>query len=91
MNIAKFLRKAAKNWDGGYAMAGMLGHGDAFVLEILLVFDPLSFMKMMKLLWLLQNDLLFKRFLMCLLRNQRINPGSAIIIKKSGETSFKRS
>ena len=26
-------RKAAKNWDGGYTMAGLLGHGDAFVLR----------------------------------------------------------
>ncbi len=33
LNVVKILRKAAKNWDGGYAMAGMLGHGDAFVLR----------------------------------------------------------
>ena len=29
----KNIKKAAKNWDGGYAMAGLLGHGDAFVLR----------------------------------------------------------
>ena len=33
LNVAKILKKAAKNWDGGYAMAGLLGHGDAFVLR----------------------------------------------------------
>ena len=33
LNLTKMLRKAAKNWDGGYAMAGMIGHGDAFVLR----------------------------------------------------------
>lgn len=33
LKVAKILRKAAKNWDGGYAMAGLLGHGDAFVLR----------------------------------------------------------
>lgn len=33
LNLAKILRKSAKNWDGGYAMAGMLGHGDAFVMR----------------------------------------------------------
>lgn len=27
------LRKASKDWDGGFAMAGLLGHGDAFVLR----------------------------------------------------------
>ena len=31
IDVAKILRRASKNWDGGYAMAGMLGHGDAFV------------------------------------------------------------
>ena len=33
MKISKILRKAAKNWDGGYAIAGLLGHGDSFVMR----------------------------------------------------------
>ncbi len=33
LNLAKILRKSAANWDGGYAMAGLLGHGDSFVLR----------------------------------------------------------
>ena len=33
LNIQKILNKAAKDWDGGYALAGMLGHGDAFVMR----------------------------------------------------------
>lgn len=33
LKIPKILRKSASNWDGGYAMAGLLGHGDAFVLR----------------------------------------------------------
>ena len=33
LNVGKVLRKASKKWDGGYAMAGMFGHGDAFVLR----------------------------------------------------------
>ena len=33
LDVAKILKKAAKNWDGGYAMAGLIGHGDAFVLR----------------------------------------------------------
>lgn len=33
LNVAKILRKSASNWDGGYAMAGLLGHGDSFVLR----------------------------------------------------------
>ena len=33
LNITKILQRASKNWDGGYAMAGLIGHGDAFVLR----------------------------------------------------------
>ena len=33
LKVAKILRRAAKNWDGGYAMAGLIGHGDSFVLR----------------------------------------------------------
>jgi len=33
LNVQRILSRASKNWDGGYAMAGMIGHGDAFVLR----------------------------------------------------------
>jgi amidophosphoribosyltransferase len=33
INLQRILERSAKNWDGGYAMAGLLGHGDAFVLR----------------------------------------------------------
>ncbi|HEX2919823.1 MAG TPA: amidophosphoribosyltransferase [Bacteroidales bacterium] len=33
LDLASVLRKASRNWDGGYAMAGMVGHGDAFVIR----------------------------------------------------------
>ncbi|MGC9341403.1 MAG: amidophosphoribosyltransferase [Bacteroidales bacterium] len=33
MDIAGVLRDAAKRWDGGFVIAGMIGHGDSFVLR----------------------------------------------------------
>jgi len=33
MDIGNVLRKAAKNWDGGYAIAGLVGNGDSFVIR----------------------------------------------------------
>ena len=33
LNIGRILKRASKNFDGGYAMAGLLGHGDAFVVR----------------------------------------------------------
>ncbi|PIE48921.1 MAG: amidophosphoribosyltransferase [Flavobacteriales bacterium] len=33
LDVQRILKRAAKSWDGGYAMAGLIGHGDAFVLR----------------------------------------------------------
>lgn len=33
LDLVKILQGASKYWDGGYAMAGMLGHGDSFVMR----------------------------------------------------------
>ncbi len=33
IEILPILRDSAKSWDGGYVIAGMLGHGDAFVMR----------------------------------------------------------
>jgi amidophosphoribosyltransferase len=33
LDIPDILKNASRKWDGGYAMAGMFGHGDAFVLR----------------------------------------------------------
>ena len=33
LDVAKILKKSAYIWDGGYAMSGIIGHGDAFVIR----------------------------------------------------------
>lgn len=33
LDIGAILSRAARDWDGGYAIAGMIGHGDAFVMR----------------------------------------------------------
>ena len=33
LSMKKVLRKASKKWDGGYAIAGLLGHGESFVMR----------------------------------------------------------
>lgn len=33
IDVANILIESSKRWDGGYVMAGMMGHGDAFVLR----------------------------------------------------------
>ena len=33
IDVQKVLENSSKDWDGGYAIAGMIGHGDAFVMR----------------------------------------------------------
>lgn len=33
LDVEQILKSASEDWDGGYAMAGLFGHGDAFVLR----------------------------------------------------------
>jgi amidophosphoribosyltransferase len=33
LNLQQILKNSAESWDGGYVIAGMLGHGDAFVMR----------------------------------------------------------
>ncbi|MEY3048278.1 MAG: hypothetical protein RL365_316 [Bacteroidota bacterium] len=33
LDLVSVLQKSANKWDGGYAIAGLIGHGDAFVLR----------------------------------------------------------
>jgi len=33
IDVVTILKKASRDWDGGYVMAGMVGHGDSFVIR----------------------------------------------------------
>ena len=85
LNLVKILQKASEDWDGGYAMAGLLGHGDAFVLR-----DPSGIRPAY---WYEDDEI-------CIVASERpviqtafnlkvenikeLNPGYALIIKKNG-------
>jgi amidophosphoribosyltransferase len=85
LNIAKILKRASKKWDGGYAMAGLLGHGDAFVMR-----DPAG----IRPAYYYQDDeiavVASERPVIQTVFNvpfesvQELTPGHAIIIKKNG-------
>ncbi|MFN4761943.1 amidophosphoribosyltransferase [Gillisia sp. Q332] len=89
LNVGKILRKSAKNWDGGYAMAGLLGHGDSFVLR-----DPSG----IRPAYYYQDDevvvVASERPVIQTVFNvkfddvKELDPGHAIITKKSGEVNI---
>lgn len=90
IDIQKVLQRASKDWDGGYAMAGMLGHGDAFVYR-----DPQG----------IRPAYYFEDEEVCVVASERppiqsafnvplseikeIPAGSAYIIKKDGTSAMK--
>ncbi len=88
IDIEGILKKSSEDWDGGYAMSGLLGHGDAFVLR-----DPSGIRPAF---WYEDDEV-------CVVTSERpviqtafdlrkedvkeLTPGHALIIKKSGDVS----
>jgi amidophosphoribosyltransferase len=88
LDIEKILKKASADWDGGYAMAGLLGHGDAFVLR-----DPSGIRPAF---WFENDEIVVvasERPVIQTAFNLKVDdihelkPGHALIIKKSGITT----
>ena len=85
LDIAEILKRSSEDWDGGYAMAGLIGHGDAFVLR-----DPSGIRPTF---WYEDDEI-------CVVTSERpviqtafnlkkeqikeLTPGHALIIKKNG-------
>lgn len=88
ISINKILQESSKDWDGGYAVAGIIGHGDAFVMR-----DP----------WGIRPAYYYHDDEIAVVTSERpviqtvmnvpgeniheIDPGKALIIKKDGSIS----
>ena len=91
LNVAKILRKSAKNWDGGYAMAGLLGHGDSFVLRDPAGIRPAYYYKDDEVVVVAsERPVIQTAFNVKFEDVKELDPGHAIITKKSGEVSIKQ-
>jgi len=91
LNIAKILKKAAKNWDGGYAMAGLLGHGDSFVLRDPSGIRPTYYYKDDEIVVVAsERPVIQTVFNVGFNDVKELEPGHALITKKSGETFIKK-
>jgi len=91
LNIAKILKRAAKNWDGGYAMAGLLGHGDSFVLRDPAGIRPAYYYKDDEVVVVAsERPVIQTVFNVPFDTIHELDPGHAIITKKSGSMSIKR-
>jgi len=88
LNIEKILKRSSADWDGGYTMAGLFGHGDAFVLR-----DP----------WGIRPAFWYEDNEVCVVASERpviqtafklkkeqikeLSPGHALIIRKNGSVT----
>ncbi|WP_378179939.1 amidophosphoribosyltransferase [Aquimarina sp. SS2-1] len=91
LNVAKILKKSSKDWDGGYAMAGMLGHGDAFVLRDPAGIRPAYYYHDDEVVVVAsERPVIQTVFNVPFDKVIELDPGKAIIIKKDGKTSIQR-
>ena len=89
LNIEKMLKKSAKNWDGGYAMAGLLGHGDAFVLRDPAGIRPAYYYKDDEVVVVASERPVIQTVFNVAFENvKEIDPGNALILKKDGDMSI---
>ena len=88
INIQRILERASRNFDGGYAMAGLLGHGDSFVLRDPAGIRPAFFYEDDEIVAVAsERPVIQTVFNVPFEKVQELEPGSAIIIKKNGSVS----
>ncbi|MDX1768999.1 MAG: amidophosphoribosyltransferase [Arenibacter troitsensis] len=91
LNVAKILKRAAKNFDGGYAMAGLLGHGDSFVLRDPAGIRPAYYYKDDEIAVVAsERPAIQTVFNVSFDDVKELDPGHAIIIKKNGKVKIKK-
>lgn len=89
LDIASFIRKSEKLWDGGYAICGMLGHGDSFVFRDSKGIRPAFYYANDEIVVVaserpvIQTAMNLKEEDIC-----ELEPGQAMIIKKNGSVKF---
>ena len=86
INIKNILKESSKKWDGGYVIAGILGHGDAFVLRDPNGIRPAYYYKDDEIVVVAsERPVIQTAFGVPTQKIHEIERGSALIIKKSGK------
>jgi len=86
LSIPNILKDACKKFDGGYAMAGLIGHGDAFVLRDPNGIRPAFYYHDDEIaLVTSERPTIQTTFNVPLEKIKEIKPGHALVIKKNGK------
>ena len=90
LDIPRILKKASEDWDGGFVIGGMLGHGDAFVIR-----DPAGirpafyYMDDEVVVIASERPVIQTVFNTKFKQIKEINPGDCLVVKKSGQIQIK--
>ena len=90
LDIPRILKKASEDWDGGFVIGGMLGHGDAFVIR-----DPAGirpafyYMDDEVVVIASERPVIQTVFNTNFKEIKEINPGDCLVVKKSGQIQIK--
>lgn len=88
IDVASILKESSKKWDGGYVMAGMMGHGDAFVLRDPNGIRPAYYYKDEEIIVIASERPVIQTVLNVPFESvSEVKPGHALIIKKDGRFS----
>jgi amidophosphoribosyltransferase len=91
ISIPKILKKSSKDWDGGYVMAGLLGHGDAFVLRDPSGIRPAFYYKDDEVVVVAsERPVIQTAFNVKLEDVKELEPGKALITRRNGKVFTKR-
>jgi amidophosphoribosyltransferase len=88
LDLATILKRSSKSWDGGYTIAGLLGHGDAFVLRDPAGIRPAYYYKDDEVVVVTsERPAIQTAFNVPVEQILEIKPGHAVIIKKNGKVT----
>ena len=91
VDIVRILKRATRSFDGGYALAGLLGHGDAFVMRDPAGIRPAFYYKDDEVLVVAsERPVIQTAFNLKMEKVKELEPGHAIIAKKNGKVSIEK-
>jgi amidophosphoribosyltransferase len=88
LDIGRILRRSAKTWDGGYAISGIVGNGDAFVLRDPAGIRPAFYYADDEIVVAAsERPAIQTAFNIPFTKVKEIEPGYALIVKKNGKVT----
>ena len=90
LDIPRILKKASEDWDGGFAIGGMLGHGDAFVIRDPAGIRPAFYYADDEVVVIAsERPVIQTVFNTSFNQIKEVSPGDCLVVKKSGEIQIK--